>query len=78
MPIAFRDEKAVRWTVVAHRPAKDPDPSHTTLVFTSEGGELRICDGCLPDGATWDEVEDRAWCVLLHHAHVMPADVRPS
>ena len=72
MSIAFYDERGVRWTV-ATRPALRPDdPGNTTLVFTSERGERRVCEGCLPEGGTWEDVDDRVWCALLRHAEVLP------
>ena len=73
MRIAFRDERSVRWTVVPQRSSLAGEPSHTTLIFTSDGGERRSCDGCLPEGGTWEEVDVRAWRALLHHAEVMHA-----
>ena len=73
MSIAFHDEEGVRWRVVPH-PAPGPeDPGNTTLVFTSERGERRTCEGCLPEGGTWDDVDERVWCALLRHAEVVPA-----
>jgi hypothetical protein len=73
MSISFRDEKAVRWTVVPHPAPQYEEPGHTTLVFTSERGERRTCDGCLPEGGLWEDVDERAWRTLLRHAEVMPA-----
>jgi hypothetical protein len=73
MSIAFHDAAGVRWSVLPH---SAPGPEHarnTTLVFMSERGERRTCDGCLPEGGTWDEVDERVWCALLRHAEVMTA-----
>jgi hypothetical protein len=78
MDITFRDEHAVRWTV-APQPAPEGDtPDRTTLVFTSEWGERRVCEGCLPEGGTWDDVDQRVWCALLRHADVLPANADGS
>ena len=70
--IAFHDEKSVRWTVVPQCSPGSDEPGHATLVFTSEAGERRTCDGCLPPSGAWEEVEQRVWCALLRHAQVMP------
>lgn len=78
MPIAFRDEKAVRWTVVPELAPRAGGTGHTTLVFTNEAGEQRACDGCLPPGGAWEEVEQRVWCALLRHADVVPPIGRPD
>jgi hypothetical protein len=77
MPIAFEDENAVRWTVVPQPTPRPGEPGHTTLVFTSERGERRTCDGCLPERGTWDEVDQRVWCALLRHAELMPVRAKP-
>ena len=74
IPIAFYDERGVRWTVAAD-PAPPPgDPGNATLVFTSESGERRTCEGCLPEGGSWDDVDERVWCTLLRYAKVLPGD----
>jgi hypothetical protein len=72
MPIAFNDELGVRWTVAAHAAPRPNEPSNTTLVFTSESGERRTCDACLPPGATWDDVEERIWSALLRYSDTAP------
>jgi hypothetical protein len=73
MPIAFHDADGVRWRAVPHAAPGPGHPGNTTLVFTSERGERRTCDGCLPEGGTWEEVDERVWCALLRHAEAMPA-----
>jgi hypothetical protein len=78
MPITFRDEKAVCWTVASHSSPRSDEPGHTTLVFTSEGGEQRTCDGWLPPNGVWEDVEERAWRALLRHAEAMPPTARPD
>ena len=67
-PVQFSDDDGTRWTVVA-RPAPRPDsPDNEVLVFTSEDGARRTCNGCRPQGATWDDVEVRVWQALLRYA----------
>jgi len=67
-PIAFEDEDGVRWAVVS-RPAPRPDsPDNEVLVFTSQDGKRRTCNGCRPKGGAWDDVEERVWRALLHYA----------
>ncbi len=67
-PIAFSDDDGRRWTVDAC-PAPRPDsPDNEVLIFTSEDGERRTCNGCRPVGATWEAVEERVWRALLHYA----------
>jgi len=73
MPIAFHDEQGIRWTVTAQPGARSDEPGNVTLIFTSESGERRTCEGCLPDGGTWEDVDERAWRALLHHADVVAA-----
>jgi hypothetical protein len=71
-PIAFVDDDGVRWTVVS-RPAPRPDsPDNEVLIFTSDEGKRRTCDGCRPEGATWVDIEDRVWRALLHYADEAP------
>jgi hypothetical protein len=71
MSIAFFDERGVRWTVAAQPAPRPDDPHTTTLLFTSEPGERRTCEGSLPEGGTWEDVDDRVWCTLLRHAQVV-------
>ncbi len=68
MPIDFQDESGARWTVETLAASPAGEPGRTTLVFTSPSGERRICDACLPEGATWEEVDDRIWRTLLRYA----------
>jgi hypothetical protein len=72
MQIAFDDEDGVRWNVTPRRAPPSEEPANTTLVFTSETGERRTYTTCLPEGATWDDVEERVWCALLRYADVAP------
>ena len=76
MDIAFHDEKGVRWTVEPHPSPLPKEPAHTTLLFTSERGERRRCVGCLPEGGTWDDVDERVWWALLRYAEVF--DEQPT
>jgi len=78
MDITFRDEDAVRWMVVPQPAPGGDTPVRTTLVFTSERGERRTCEGCLPEGGTWDDVDQRVWCALLRHADVLPSSATGS
>jgi hypothetical protein len=78
IPIAFHDAEGVRWRVVPHAALGPEHPRNTTLVFTSERGDRRTCDGCLPEGGTWEEVDERVWCALLRHADAVPADADES
>lgn len=78
MPIAFYDEQGIQWTVLAHPAPQRESPDKATLVFTSEAGERRTCEGCLPEGGTWDEVDERVWCALVRHADIMPAGADAS
>jgi hypothetical protein len=71
MSTAFHDEQRLRWTVVAQTAPRSEESGNTVLVFTSEQGERRMCHGCLPEGGTWDEVDERVWRALLRHAEVM-------
>ena len=71
MTIAFSDERGVRWTVAMQPAPRAEQPGRTTLVFTSEPGERRTCEGCLPEGGTWDDVDERVWCARLRHAEVV-------
>jgi hypothetical protein len=73
MSVAFHDENGVRWTVVPHSAPQAEAAGRTTLVFTSERGERRTCEGCLPEGGTWDDVDERVWRALLRYSEVMPA-----
>jgi hypothetical protein len=43
-------------------------PSHTTLVFTSDSGERRTSEAWLPEGAAWEDIEDRIWCAFLRYS----------
>ena len=71
--IAFEDEDGVRWTVTPRRASRSgTDPAETTLVFTSESGQRRTCEACLPEGASWDDVDERVWWTLLRHAEAAP------
>jgi hypothetical protein len=72
MQIAFADEDGVRWTVTPRSAPPSEEPGKTTLVFTSESGEQRRCTACLPEGGTWDDVEERVWCALLRYADAAP------
>jgi hypothetical protein len=76
MEIAFPDEFGVRWTVAPLAAPRSDEPGNTTLVFTSESGERRTCDACLPEGTTWEEVEERVWVALLRYSEAAPE--RPS
>ena len=76
MPIAFHDEFGACWTVAPQPALRADEPSHTTLVFTGESGERRISDACLPEGSTWEDVEERVWAALLRYS--APAADRPG
>jgi len=76
MPIAFHDEFGARWTVAPQAAPRSDEPTNTTLVFTSESGERRTFDACLPDGSTWEDVEERVWAALLRYSEAPPD--RPS
>ena len=67
-PIAFRDERGTRWTVRALEPLQPDEPRTARIVFTSESSEGRTCEACLPEGSTWEEVDERVWRALLRHA----------
>jgi hypothetical protein len=62
----------MRWTVSPHGAPSSEEPGETTLIFTSESGEQRTCTASLPEGGTWDDVEERVWCALLRYADVAP------
>jgi hypothetical protein len=76
MPVDFQDESGARWTVDANAAPRSEEPGKTTLVFTSQSGECRICDAALPEGATWDDVDERIWRTLLRYAE--PGPGKPS
>jgi hypothetical protein len=76
MAIAFQDEFGVHWTVAPQAAPRPDEPSNTTLIFTSESGECRRCDACLPEGGTWEEVDERIWSALLRYSDAPPA--RPA
>jgi hypothetical protein len=73
-PITFWDDVGVRWTVVARRVPRTGQPDDEVLIFTSESGERRSCDGCLPEGAAWENVQERAWRTLLRHSESVRDD----
>jgi hypothetical protein len=76
--IDFHDADGLGWRVVP-QPAPAPEaPGNMTLVFTSERGERRTCDARLPEGGTWEDVDERVWCALLRHAEVMAAGANGS
>jgi hypothetical protein len=70
MPMDFRDERGLRWTVWSGGAVERDGPSHSTLIFTSESGERRTSEAWLPQGASWDGVEERTWCALLRYSDV--------
>lgn len=72
MPIAFQDEFGVRWTVAPQAAPRADEPNNNTLVFTSDSGERRTCDACLPEGTSWEDVEERVWAALLRYSEVAP------
>jgi hypothetical protein len=67
-PIQFADDDGIRWSVDA-RPAPRPDaPENELLIFVSDDGQRRACNGARPPGATWQDVEERVWRALLRYA----------
>ena len=70
--ITFFDADGTRWTVVPILPSRDVlGPTPLRLEFSSEAGEHRVGSAELPEGTTWNAVNDLAWRALLRQAAIV-------
>lgn len=65
--ITFYDD-GIRWTVVPLPAGRVLGAGPVGFKFVSDGGECRVTNGHVPDGVSWQAVDEVAWRELLRHA----------
>lgn len=71
MPIEFRDEAGLRWTVEHRVAPAAAGPRQAVIDLVCETGEHRKCEVLALENDAWEHVSEGAWRTLLRRARVV-------
>lgn len=71
MPIEFRDEEGLRWTVEHRIKPAAGGPRQAVIDLVCESGEHRVCEVLPLENGAWEHVNEGAWRALLRRARVV-------